>query len=124
MLAHPATPSCDSCKSWLYDTKTGEWTRDRRGQRVPRLNVPVPCESCPRKAPEREAETTLSEKNCRAYVFALEVRAMGAECLSERQRRDPLTRRIVTIVDMVVSEHRHGELIQAVQMSQLALLNR
>ncbi len=117
-------PSCADCQAWLYDIKTGEWTEGRDGKRVPRLNLPTPCESCPRKAPQFEADTTLSEQNWKAYGLFLEVRAMTAVCLSDRQRRDPLTRRVLAIADSIVRDHQHGEVIQAIQLSQLAMLQR
>ena len=76
MLDHPkvARLTCEECAAFMRDA---DWELEigRDGKPIPRLNVPTPCSTCPRGSPEREAETTITTKNLRAYRFALEVRA-------------------------------------------------
>lgn len=79
--------------------------------------VPTPCESCPRKSPEREAETTLTEQNWKAYEWYLQVRATNGACLVGRQKTDPLALRILAIIDGIVRGYE-----QAIQINALGTL--
>jgi hypothetical protein len=80
---------------------------------VLRLGGPTPCDTCPRQSPEREAETTLSEKNWRAYQFYLSVRATYGARLVGRQKTDRLLCRILGLIDSIVRDFELGVQVDA-----------
>jgi hypothetical protein len=108
----------------MWDTRTGEWTLDRKGQRLPRpANMGTPCESCPRGSPEREAETTLTKENWRTYEWWQEVQATCGACLPEVAKNDPLSRKLLAMIGATVKGHERTELLQALSVSaQLGLM--
>lgn len=72
----------------------------------------TPCEVCPRKSPEREAETTLTKENWRAFEWWQEVRATCGACLDGAAKQDPLSRKVLALIDATVRGHERAELLQ------------
>lgn len=107
MLEHPkvATRTCLSCQTHRY-TDDGEIEIGRNGLPVLRMpGDPTPCDTCPRKSPTREEETTLTERNWKAYAWYLEVRFFGGASLVGAQRTDPLARRVLRTIDVIVRDY-------------------
>lgn len=102
----------------MYD-EHGKQEIGRDGKPIPRLNVPTPCSSCPRGSPEREAETTLSEKNWKAYTWFLQVRATHGRCIYGRRQTDELSNYLLTICDSVVRDHELSTMLQVAELSQV-----
>lgn len=80
----------------------------------------TPCESCPRGSPEREAETTLTKENWRAYEWWQEVQATFGACLTEAAKADPLSRKVLALIGETVKRYERKEMMEA--MSPAALL--
>jgi hypothetical protein len=110
----------------MYDVEKWERCIGRDKKPIPRpANMGTPCESCPRKGPQFEAETTLSEQGWRAYQYYLEVRATNGVILSDREKCDPLGRRILSIVDVIQRNHELNQIVEAGQLSaQIAAMRR
>lgn len=77
-------------------------------------------EACPRRSPENEAATTLSEKNWKAYVRYLEVRSTFGATLSDQEKQDPLSRKILRTIDMIVRDYELGLLVQSAAVGRAA----
>jgi hypothetical protein len=81
MLLHPQLPSCEDCKRWMYDLKTGR--RDERdGRPIPRpANVGTPCRNCPKipqgAPPKPESATELTPENLVCVMHYGECKAVG-----------------------------------------------
>lgn len=100
----------------MYDVEKWEKVIGRDGKPIPRpANLGTPCESCPRKSPDREAETTLTEQNWKAYAYFLEVRATCGGCLEGRAKTDPLSRKLLRICDGIQREDDERKQTQAIQ---------
>jgi len=65
---------------------------------------PTPCSTCPRGSPTREEETTLSDRNWKAYARYLEVDATKGMCLVGAQRTDPLALRVMRTIHVIVQD--------------------
>jgi hypothetical protein len=107
MLEHPkvASRTCRDCQTYRY-TADGDVEIGRNSLPVLRMpGDPTPCDTCPRKSPTREEETTLTERNWKAYAWYLEVRAMYGAGLVGAQRTDPLARRVLRTIDVIVRDY-------------------
>lgn len=111
MLAHPelALFTCEDCREWLIDLKTG--TPIQRGGEPQRRRpgAPTPCRTCPRESPERAAAIALGRREFATIHFYLQVRATAGACLTERERMDPLLLRNLAIVDGVFRRHESSQ---------------
>lgn len=105
---------------WEFQIQRGTGNRDPRPP-----GFPTPCGSCPRESPARETETTISEKNVRAFLFWQEVReSKGAaltiwSALAGRQP-DRLTYRILQTVGQVVRDHDFAMQLEATSLGVLS----
>jgi hypothetical protein len=109
----------------MYDEETGERVIHRGKPLARPPGLGTPCETCPRKSPEKEAETTMSDQSWKAYSVYLEERAMNFACLTDRQKTDPLFRRVMGIIGVIQHDHEHGQLVEAGQLSaRMAMLHR
>lgn len=105
----------------MYDVEKWEKCIGRDGKPIPRpANMGTPCESCPRKGPQFEAETTLTEQNWKAYAYYLEVRATSGGCLEGREKTDPLGRKLRRICDSIQRDHEQGIMVKALSMAAIA----
>lgn len=128
MLDHPkvARLTCGECAAFMRDAN---WDLEigRDGKPIPRLNVPTPCSSCPRGSPEREAETTITTKNLKAYRFALEMRATNSVLLTGTMAQGrpiaPVTLSILRIVDGIVRDSETQRVAEACSMGAATLVS-
>jgi len=100
-LFHPeaAGLSCEECKQWIYDIKTGKkMTRGGRSQRR-QPGQATPCHECPKGSPEKAKESELSTKNWRTWDLYRRDKAIG--CLTQQQRQDRILQRNFLIVDQI-----------------------
>jgi hypothetical protein len=109
----------------MVDVETWELKKDRAGNLIPRLNLPTPCSSCPRESPAKEAETTITEHNIRAYLFCANQRATHSTMLAwwmNRTGREPdeVTKRILRTVDQVLRDHELSQTMQACSLGAIA----
>lgn len=116
MLSHPeaAYRSCEECRKWYYDPKTGELQKqwqiiDGERQLVPTPRKPgdVPgCWQCPKceglpdkeRNPASGVKAELSAKNWKALRFYFEQKATGGPV-------DAVARRNCGIIEWIVSQH-------------------
>jgi hypothetical protein len=125
LLHHPqiASLSCDECKKWLYDLKTGK-RRERGGVPQPRPpGAATPCHECPKGSPEREQEHVLTDRNWQTLTLYLRNRALLGLVLSPRERSDALLQRNFAIIDTQIRKqelHEPAEAMSLSVMSQLA----
>ena len=95
----------------------------RNGNYIPRpSNVPTPCSSCPREKPANEAATTLSEKNVKAYLFAMRNNGMHGHLLAgwmalSRRMPDEITQAILSIVAEVKHDVERTQMLRALTLS-------
>ena len=120
-MLHPkiAGLSCEECKQWIYDIKTGEKMK-RRGQ--PQRRQPgqaTPCHTCPKESPEKARETELSAKNWRALGLYRKDKAIG--CLTQEQRQDRILQQNFVIIDQVWQEWQQRQAAEGLA-EQLAVL--
>lgn len=120
ILAHPevAYRSCQDCKAWIFDHKTGK-KEMRNGQPIPRLpGVKLPCEisaGLPEDVRERAcakicptAGVELSEKNWQAYMHYLGCKATSLF------PDDPIVRRNAAIISQQEETHKEIRLYKAI----------
>jgi hypothetical protein len=102
----------------------------RNGKPVPRPpNMPTPCSSCPRECPEREAETTLSDKNVKAYLFAMRNDGMHGQLVAgwiaiARRLPDDVTQAILSIVAEVKHDVERSQMLRALTLSVASAARR
>ena len=105
----------------------GSKTIGRDGKPVPRLNVPTPCSTCPRKSPDNEAATTLTPKNIRAFEFALENRATGGALVLGQvvagRKIPPITLAVLSTVDQVLRQHETDKIASACSLGTLTAMS-
>ena len=106
LVLHPQilAQSCHDCRRWVFDEQHRKLLR--RGQPVARpAGAPTPCHACPKQNPTlgRRLERELGRVS-HAINRYFEVRASHGHCLSAAERRDALTIRNLTIVDLVVRQ--------------------
>lgn len=98
---------------WEFEKQRGTGNRDPRPP-----GFPTPCGSCPRESPAREAETTISEKNIRAYLFWADQQATHSTMLTwwmnkTGRQPDELTKRILRTIDQVIRDYELTQTLQA-----------
>lgn len=128
LLFHPGPASirCDDCKRYIYDLETGERKTHPGpgGRELPDLRypgMPLPCENCPKQSPAKEKEYRLSDRNWKTLELYEQVRASAGACLSEAERRDPILRRNLAIIDRIMRQYERRR--SAEELShQVALL--
>ena len=115
ILTHPevAYRSCEDCKCYVYDPKTGKQHKDRKGKPLKRpVGSRTPCHFCPkcrradRKDPRAGEAATLSVKNQRTLRLYYQQQAGGGEVI------DPITRKnfgmIAEILDSYDRQQRQA----------------
>lgn len=105
---------------WEFQVQRGTGNRDPRPP-----GFPTPCGSCPRESPAREAETTIKEKNVRAFLFWQEVRESNGAALTiwaalAGRQPDRLTYRVLQIVGAVVRDHELSVQLEATSLGVLS----
>ena len=125
LLTHPevAYRSCEDCKRWIYDDKTGERRNLRTGEPMERpRGVPTPCLRCPkctgvrRPNPTDGSKATLSEKNMKTLALYYEHQA--APMLIS----DPIVRRNFGLIHRILAAYDRTQarlLIATVQRAGL-----
>jgi len=116
LLHHPEIGSlkCSDCKRWIYDIKTGK-KLERHGE--PQRRKPgttLPCATCPRESPEKEAETTLMPCNEKTLMLYLAVR--GGAALTQEESEDPIIRRNFAMLQIIHDNWRQRN--QANELTQ------
>ena len=101
-----ATVSCDACKSFVHDMKTGRMMmRGDRPQRR-RPGVPTPCEksktACPKKSPNNERYCVLSDKNRK--TLSLFMAARSTDLILDHEKSDPIIRENFAILGNLLTQ--------------------
>jgi hypothetical protein len=118
LLSHPevAYRSCEECKRWVYDPKSGKLEKQRKRnpdsgelELVPMPRKPgtkLPCWNCAKcpddpklKTPEEGRKAELSAKNWKAIRFYFQQKAVGGPV-------DELCRRNCGLIEWLLEEHR------------------
>jgi hypothetical protein len=104
LVLHPQIlgQSCGECRRWVFDEQHRKLLRHGRPVARP-AGAPTPCHACPKQNPAlgRRLERELGRVSHTVNRY-FEVRASHGHCLSEAERRDALTIRNLTIVDLLV----------------------
>jgi hypothetical protein len=101
----------------------GDIKKDRQGKAIPRPpKIPTPCSSCPREKPANEVATTLSEKNIKAYLFAMRNDGMHGHLLAgwmalARRLPDEITQAVLSIVAETKHEVERAQMLRAMTLS-------
>lgn len=127
LLFHPGAASidCAECQKWAFNIETGEKQTFKSGPTRELLpmalgpNDAPPCHKCPKGSPEKAKELELSEKNWAAFAHYEESKVAG---LSEEERRDPIIRRNMALIERIVSEKRNGDQARNLAEALIAVL--
>ena len=130
-MAHPevAYRSCEDCKRWMYDAKTGKREMRKRTntdtgevESYPLARKPgtkTPCWNCPKceienpklRTPEDGVGAELSRKNWKALRFYFQQKAVGG-------RVDAIARRNCGLIEWILEEHRMRQNTAMIDLSR------
>lgn len=114
--------SCEECKQWLLDVKTGTFTI-RNKQRQPRApGTPTPCWKCPKQSPEHAKRLSYSRQHLALLQMYFRSRATFGRSLSEAEAKDPIVASHFAMIDIVLKSHERSE--SARSISEAVLMSR
>lgn len=121
-LQHPevAFRSCDDCRKWFYDEKTGKPRTSRDGSRLPRLKestLACVADRCPKGHYSKPIQLSIADRVVLDLYRAS--RATGGAVLSDEERGDELLMLALGLIDNVVEQARLMQLSQS--MAAIAL---
>lgn len=99
-----ASRSCDDCRKYLYDLKSGILRKDHKGNPKPRpAGTTTPCDQCPKISPDREWEFRLNWRSVATIELYYASKATGGACLGDLAV-DPITMRNFAHVERILSQ--------------------
>jgi len=126
LLEHPqvANTDCKTCKTFIFDPKTGTFA-ERRGVRQRRAKgQPTPCHECPKESPAKAKQYELSRKNWATVRLYLQHRAMKGAGLPDYIASDPIVRSNFAVIDTTFRQHESKRAANAVSRAIESKINR
>lgn len=103
---HLAKLSCEECQRFIYSIPDGipETFEGADGpEKMPRGNIPTPCDRCPKGGPENDQLYRLSWKNFRTLTLYKRIKS-GVVSIPAHLESDPLLADNFAIIDDVMAE--------------------